>query len=205
MLNANIKVGDWVAVIGAGGGLGHLAGKQTSSLQEGSSHSYLALVQYARANGASVIAVDTGNDKRQYLQSVGAKEFVDFKLVPDTIEEVRRITNGGAQAVIVAAGNAKAFAHAAEMLRIGGTLSCIGIPPGSPFIETPVASIVIRGLKITGNLIGSLKECMEAVELTRRGIVIPKVQVRPFEDLPQVYEKLESGDRRIVLQVADSD
>ncbi|GAM34273.1 alcohol dehydrogenase [Talaromyces pinophilus] len=188
VLNANIKVGDWVAVVGAGGGLGHLA------------------VQYARANGASVIAVDTGNDKREYLQSVGAKEFVDFKLVPDTIEEVRRITNGGAQAVIVAAGNAKAFAHAAEMLRIGGTLSCIGIPPGRPFLETPVASIVIRGLKITGNLIGSLKECMEAVELTRRGVVIPKVQVRPFKDLPQVYEQLESGDvpGRIVLQVAES-
>lgn len=166
----------------------------------------LLAVQYARANGASVIAVDTGDDKREYLQSVGAKEFVDFKLVPNTIEEVRRITNGGAQAVIVAAGNAKAFAHAAEMLRIGGTLSCIGIPPGRPFIETPVASIVIRGLKITGNLIGSLKECMEAVDLTRRGVVIPKVQVRPFKDLPQVYEQLERGDvpGRIVLQVAES-
>lgn len=75
------------------------------------SHLYLTSVQYARANGASVIAVDTGNDKREYLKSVGAKEFVDFKLVPDTIEEVRRITNGGAHAVIVAAGNAKAFAH----------------------------------------------------------------------------------------------
>jgi alcohol dehydrogenase, propanol-preferring len=163
------------------------------------------IVQYARANGASVIAVDTGNDKREYLQSVGAKEFVDFALVPDTIEEVRKITNGGAQAVIVAAGNAKAFAHAAEMLQVGGTLSCIGIPPGRPFIETPISTIVIKGLKITGNLIGSLKECMEAVELTRRGIVTPRVQVRPFRGLPQVYEQLENGDvpGRIVLQVAE--
>lgn len=136
---------------------------------------------------------------------MGAKEFVDYALVPDTVEEVRKITSGGAHAVIVAAGNAKAFAHAAEMLRIGGTLSCIGIPPGRPFIETPVATIVIKGLKITGNLIGSLKECMEAVELTRRGVVIPKVQIRPFRDLPQIYEQLEKGDvpGRIVLQVSE--
>ncbi|OKL56195.1 hypothetical protein UA08_08400 [Talaromyces atroroseus] len=188
VLNANIKIGDWIVVVGAGGGLGHLA------------------VQYARANGASVIAVDTGNDKREYLQSVGAKEFVDFALVPDIIEEVRRITNGGAQAVIVAAGNAKAFAYAAELLRVGGTLSCIGIPPGRPFIETPISTIVIKGLRITGNLIGSLKECMEAVELTRRGVVTPRVQVRPFRELPQVYEQLEKGDvpGRIVLQIAEN-
>lgn len=169
-------------------------------------HSCIVVVQYARAHGASVIAVDTGNDKREYLQSLGIKEFVDFAVVPDTVEEVHKITNGGAQAVVVAAGNGKAFANAAEMLRVGGTLSCIGIPPGRPFIETPIATIVIKGLKITGNLIGSLKECMEAVELTRRGVVIPKVQVRPFRELVQVYEQLEKGDvpGRIVLQVADN-
>jgi D-arabinose 1-dehydrogenase-like Zn-dependent alcohol dehydrogenase len=161
-------------------------------------------VQYARARGASVIAVDSGKDKREYLLSVGAKEFVDFALVPDVIQEVHKITNGGASAVVVAAGNPKAFAHAAEMLRVGGTLSCIGIPPGRPFIETPISTIVIKGLKITGNLIGSLKECMEAVELTRRGIVMPKVQVRPFRELTAVYEQLERGDipGRIVLQIA---
>ncbi|KAH8704972.1 putative alcohol dehydrogenase [Talaromyces proteolyticus] len=184
--NANFKIGEWVVVVGAGGGLGHLA------------------VQYARAHGASVIAVDSGNDKREYLSSIGAKEFVDFAAIPDVVQEVRKITNGGAQAVVVTAGNAKAFAHAAEMLRVGGTLSCIGIPPGRPYIETPIATIVIKGLKITGNLIGSLKECMEAVELTRRGIVVPNVQVRPFRELSQVYEELERGDvsGRIVLQVA---
>jgi propanol-preferring alcohol dehydrogenase len=164
-------------------------------------------VQYARANGASVIGIDSGQDKRDYVLSIGAENFIDFALVPDVIAEVRKITNGGAQAVIVAAGNPKAFAHAAEMLRINGTLSCIGIPPGRPFIETPISTIVIKGLRITGNLVGSLKECMEAVELTRRGIVTPKVEVRPFRDLPQVYELLEKGDipGRIVLQIASEE
>lgn len=89
------------------------------------------------------------------------------------------------------------------MLRVGGTLSCVGIPPGKVFIETPVSSIVIKGLHITGNLVGSLKECLEAVELVRRGIVKPHITVRPFKDLPQVYEELERGEiiGRIVLSV----
>ncbi|KKA21449.1 Alcohol dehydrogenase [Rasamsonia emersonii CBS 393.64] len=187
VLNANVKVGQWLVVVGAGGGLGHLA------------------VQYARAHGASVIGVDKGDDKRAFVLSLGAAEFIDFTKTPDVIQEVQRITNGGAHAVVVTAGNAKAFAHAAEMLRVGGTLSCVGIPPGRPFLETPISTIVIRGLKITGNLVGSLKECLEAVELTRRGIVTPNVSVRPFKELPQVYEELEKGDisGRIVLQVAN--
>lgn len=51
---------------------------------------------------------------------------------------------------------------------------------------------------------GSLKECLEAVDLVRRGVVKPKVTVRPFEDLPGVYEELEKGDitGRIVLKIA---
>jgi propanol-preferring alcohol dehydrogenase len=162
-------------------------------------------VQYARALGASVIGVDKGADKKAFVLSLGAKEFIDFSETPDVAAEVHRITNGGAQAAVVTAGNAKAFAHAAEMLRVGGTLSCVGIPPGRPYLETPISTIVIKGLKITGNLIGSLKECMEAVELTRRGIVKPNVTVRPFRELSQAYEELEKGDisGRIVLKVAN--
>jgi D-arabinose 1-dehydrogenase-like Zn-dependent alcohol dehydrogenase len=105
----------------------------------------------------------------------------------------------------VTAGNPKAFAHACDMLRVGGTLSCVGIPPGRPVLETPICTIVIKGLRITGNLVGSLKECMEAVELVRRGMVKPEIRVRPFRDLPQVYEEMEKGDisGRIVLQIAE--
>ena len=95
------------------------------------------------------------------------------------------------------------FSTACQSLCIGGTLSCIGIPPGKVFLETPISSIVIKGLYITGNLVGSLKECLEAVELVRRGVVKPKISVRPFKELENVYEELERGDvaGRIVLKI----
>lgn len=69
-------------------------------------------------------------------------------------------------------------------------------------LQTPVAGIVIRGLHITGSLVGSLKEGMEYV---RKGIVKPQIQIRKFRELPQVYEQLEKGDvsGRIVLQMGD--
>jgi len=186
-LNANIKAGEWLVVMGAGGGLGHLA------------------VQFARAMGAQVIGVDGGSSKRDFVLSLGAKEYVDFKTSANVVQDVIAITNGGARAVVVAVGNPRAFTQGAEMLRIEGTLSCVGIPAGKVFIETPIAHIVLKGLRITGNLVGSLKECLEAVELVRRGIVKPHVTVRPFRDLAKVYEELERGEisGRVVLKVGD--
>ncbi|KAJ5173116.1 Polyketide synthase enoylreductase [Penicillium capsulatum] len=185
VLNANVRPGSWLVVVGAGGGLGHLA------------------VQYARAQGALVIGVDTGPGKRNFVLGLGAHEFIDFA-TKDPVKRVQELTGLGAHAVVVTAGSAKAFAHACDMLRVGGSLSCVGIPPGKPCLETPICTIVIKGLRITGNLVGSLKECMEAVDLVRRGVVTPVINVRPFRDLPRVYEEMEKGDiaGRIVLQVA---
>ena len=62
----------------------------------------------------------------------------------------------------------------------------IGIPRGGVHIDTTLAEIVVKGLKIQGNVVGSLKECLDAVELVRTGLVKPKVDVRPFKDLPGV-------------------
>ncbi|KAL2870804.1 chaperonin 10-like protein [Aspergillus lucknowensis] len=97
VLGANIRAGDWLVVVGAGGGLGHLA------------------VQYAKAFGAQVIGVD-GLDKRDFVLGLGASEFVDF-VNTDPIQRVHEITGLGAHAAVVTAGSAKAFAHACEMLR----------------------------------------------------------------------------------------
>ncbi|CAG7957165.1 unnamed protein product, partial [Penicillium nalgiovense] len=151
---------------------------------------------------ALVIGVDAGPGKGDFIKGLGAQEFIDFA-TEDPIKRVQEITGLGAHAAVVTAGSAKAFANACDMLRVGGTLSCVGIPPGRPRVETPICTIVIKGLRITGNLVGSLKECMEAVDMVRRGIVKPVVKVRPFKDLPRVYEEMEKGDisGRIVLQI----
>ncbi|RFU28787.1 hypothetical protein B7463_g7541, partial [Scytalidium lignicola] len=187
--NAKIQAGDWAVVIGAAGGLGHLA------------------VQYAVAQGARVIGVDGGSAKGDFVKSLGASKYVDFRLTPNLVEEIIYLTAGGAAAVIVTTGNTEAFAQAANMLKVGGTLSCVGIPSEKGFIETPISSIVIKGLHITGNLVGSLKECLEAVDYVRRGVVKPRVLLRDFTDLPAVYEELQKGEisGRIVLKIAKDD
>jgi propanol-preferring alcohol dehydrogenase len=187
VMQADLRPGSWLVVLGAGGGLGHYA------------------VQYGLLRTPFVIGVDAGKKKGELVRGLRA-EFVDFKTTPDLRAAIDKLTNHkGVDAVIVAAGSSAAFATAASLLGIEGVLCCIGIPPGGGKLLTPVSEIVIKGLKIKGNLVGSLKECMEAVELVRKGKVTPKVVVREFEELPEVYKDLEKGDvaGRVVLKVGD--
>lgn len=104
------------------------------------------------------------------------------------------------------------YSYAASLLRIGGTLCLLGIPPGDVLLGEPVAALVIRGLKIQDNLVGSLAETMEAVEAVRRGDVKVHLhggreKLRTLRDLGQVYGELERGEvlGRVVLKVADDE
>lgn len=166
----------------------------------------ICTVQYARAAGANVIGIDAGDEKRAFVESLGGT-FIDFKETPDVTGKVHNLTSGGAHAAIVASGSGKAFSGAVDMLRIGGTLCCVGIPPGDVYLTTPISTIIIKGLKVVGNLVGSMDETLEAVEAVRKGDVKVQVKVMEFEELPKVYDMLERGDvmGRIVLRVAKDD
>ena len=163
----------------------------------------LYAVQYGLALGAKVLGIDAGESKKAFIESLGA-QFLDFGKTSDLVEDVKSMTSGGTHAAVVTSGHPMAFKHAADILRIGGSLSLVGIPPGDVHLSTPIAAIVIKGLRITGNLVGSMKETLESVELVRNGKVKPHVKVRPFRDLPEIYEMLEKGDisGRIVLQMS---
>jgi alcohol dehydrogenase, propanol-preferring len=83
VLNANIKKGQYMVVLGAGGRLGHFA------------------VQYGLALGAKVIAVDSGDSKKVLVESYGVEAFVDFAKTKDVVSDVLVLTGIGADAVIV--------------------------------------------------------------------------------------------------------
>lgn len=77
------KPGDWVAIMGAGGGLGHLACQIA-----------------ARGMGFRVIGIDAGAKKDFALEN-GAEVFIDYEK-QKAEEEVKKVTGGlGAHAVLV--------------------------------------------------------------------------------------------------------
>jgi len=102
------RPGQWVAIIGIGG-LGHVA------------------VQYARAMGLRVAAVDVSAEKLALAQRLGAERL--FEVGRDAEDSIQAEL-GGVHAVLVTAVANEAFELAVKLLRPGGTAIYIGQPGG---------------------------------------------------------------------------
>lgn len=101
------KPGDWVAIYGIGG-LGHVA------------------LQYAKAMGFNVIAVDIQDDKLELAKELGADITING-MKSDPIEDIKKKV-GGVQAAISVALTKKAFEQAYSSVKRGGTLVVVGLP-----------------------------------------------------------------------------
>ncbi|KAE8338032.1 hypothetical protein BDV24DRAFT_153909 [Aspergillus arachidicola] len=185
-----VKSGQWLVLPGAGGGLGHLA------------------IQYARAMGMRVLAIDGGDEKRDLCEKLGAEAYIDFqkfKVPADLQDEVIRITKHGAHGVIVTAASKTVYEWAPMYLRPGGTMVVVGLPNDPSILAgAPPLVLALRRLNIVGNITGSLKDVEEALDFTARGIVHPILSKGKLEDLDSWVEKLKAGQvaGRAVLQVA---
>ncbi|KAF9442535.1 mannitol-1-phosphate dehydrogenase M1PDH1 [Macrolepiota fuliginosa MF-IS2] len=171
------RIGQWVAIPGAGGGLGHLA------------------VQYAVAQGLRVIAIDTGEKKKKLTLNLGAEKWIDFKESKDLVADVQAATGGpGPQVAIVATADQRPFTQAAMYLRNAGTLMVVGMPGGGAMLNS---------LKVIGSAIGNRQDADEAVAITALGKVKCQYETRKLEDLNTVFQEMEEGkiSGRVVLKI----
>jgi propanol-preferring alcohol dehydrogenase len=183
------KSGEWVAIVGAGGGLGHLG------VQLG-----------AKGIAYRIIGIDHGSKRDLVLES-GAEAFVDFTQFDDDgiVAEVQRITGGGAKAAICVTSSNKAYAQALAVLGPGGTLVCVGMPEGEQQVLAGAfpAAFVLRGINITYASVGTRKDAIEVLDFARRGIVRSHHQIKKMEDLTQVFDDMSKGNLigRVVLDL----
>ncbi|MDN3483306.1 alcohol dehydrogenase AdhP [Arthrobacter sp. APC 3897] len=173
------RPGQWVVISGVGG-LGHVA------------------VQYAKAMGLRVAAVDIADDKLELAASFGAEVVVNASN-EDPIEAIQSKI-GGAHAVLVTAVHPSAFGQAIGMARRGGTIVFVGLPPGD--FPAPIFDIVLKGLTIRGSIVGTRQDLAEAIDFYDRGLIHPKVSTRNLDEINAVFEELEQGrvDGRVVVR-----
>ncbi|TKA81105.1 Alcohol dehydrogenase 2 [Cryomyces minteri] len=181
------KSGQFVVILGAGGGLGHLA------------------VQIAsRGIGLRVIGIDHGS-KEKLVTDSGAEAFIDHTK-GDAEEEVKKLTGGmGAHAVIVLTAANGAYASAMDLLRFGGTLVCVGIPEGDPL---PVAKaypqiLIAKAQRIVGVAVGDRQEAIETLDLAARGVVKSHFRTAKMDELTAIFEDMFEGklQGRVVLDL----
>ncbi|KNY13525.1 alcohol dehydrogenase [Shinella sp. SUS2] len=172
------KPGDWVVISGIGG-LGHLA------------------VQYARAMGLNVLAVDVDDAKLDLAKRLGASLAVNARS-EDAVAFVRKEI-GGAQGVLVTAVSPKAFEQALGMVGRGGTLSLNGLPPGD--FPLSIFDTVLNGVTIRGSIVGTRLDLQEALDFAGQGKVKATVETETLDNINDVFARMHKGDiqGRVVL------
>ena len=175
------RPGEWIVISGVGG-LGHVA------------------VQYARAMGLHVAAVDVSDEKLALARALGAEIAVDGRS-PGAVDEVVRRTGGGAHGVLVTAVSVPAFAQALRMARRKGTISLVGLPPGD--FPTPIFDVVLKRLTIRGSIVGTRQDLVEALSFAAAGQVKAHISRVPLSGVNAVFSSLKSGtvDGRMVLDM----
>jgi propanol-preferring alcohol dehydrogenase len=171
------KPGQWVAIVGAGGGLGSLA------------------QQYAKAMGLRVIGIDTGDEKKEMCSQLGSEHFVDFAKSTNVVRDVQAATPDGLgpHAVLLVAVNEKPFQQAAEYIRPRGTVVCIGLPAGA-YLKAPVFDSVVKMITIKGSYVGNRKDSAEAIDFYARGLIKAPFKTVGLSELNMVYEKMKKGE-----------
>ena len=173
------RPGEWVAISGIGG-LGHVA------------------VQYAKAMGLHVVALDVTEDKLALARSLGADVAVNAKS-PDAVEQVLKATSGGAHGVLVTAVSPRAFSQALHLARRKGTVALCGLPPGE--FPTPIFDVVLKRITIRGSIVGTRKDLAEALAFAAEGKVRAHIHQARLEDINNIFADLKEGkvDGRMVV------
>jgi propanol-preferring alcohol dehydrogenase len=173
------RPGEWVVISGVGG-LGHVA------------------IQYAKAMGLHVAAIDVAPAKLDLARETGADLAVDAR-APGMVADVLTATRGGAHGVLVTAVSPPAFAQALKVVRRLGTVSLVGLPPGD--FPMPIFEVVLKRITVRGSIVGTRRDLDEAIAFAAEGKVRAEITRAPLEDINTIFANLKAGtvEGRMVL------
>lgn len=175
-----VKPGEWVAISGIGG-LGHMA------------------VQYAKAMGMHVAAIDIHPEKLALAAKLGAEIVLNARDVDPAQELQKRL--GGVHGALVTAVSPTAFEQAFGVLRSHGTMALVGLPPGT--FALPIFDTVLKRITIRGSIVGTRQDLEEALDFAGNGAVAAHFSWDRLENINAIFTRMEQGgiDGRIVLQL----
>ena len=174
------RPGEWIAISGVGG-LGHLA------------------IQYAKAMGLLVCAIDIDDGKLAHATRLGADLAINAK-AQDPAAAVKKATGGGAHGVLITAPSLIAFKQGVGMTRKRGTCVLVGLPPGE--FPVPLFDVVANCITIRGSFVGTRQDMAEALAFAIGGKVKADIELQPLSAINEIFDRLEHGDvpSRVVLE-----
>ena len=177
------KPGEWIAISGIGG-LGHLG------------------IQYAKAMGLKVCAIDIDDGKLAHAKKLGADLTFNAKS-GDPAAALKKETGGGAHGVLITAPSLPAFKQGVGMTRKHGICVLVGLPPGD--FPVPLFDVVANCISIRGSFVGNREDMAECLAFAADGKVKADIELQPLSAINSVFERLTHGDvpSRVVIDYSN--
>ncbi|KAI1334600.1 alcohol dehydrogenase [Xylariaceae sp. FL0016] len=172
MRKMHVEQGNTVAVQGLGG-LGHLA------------------VQYANKMGYHVVAISSGDAKRDFaISKLGAHAYIDTSK-EDPVKKLQAL--GGAAMIVATAPSGKAISPLIGGLQAGGKL--VVLAPVGP-VEFNTGAMVTKGLSVHGWPSGHALDSEEAIKFSEDHGVKCMIEKFSLDDAEKAMEHCNSGKVR---------
>ncbi|GEM_PF-18594 len=171
---AEVRVGDRVLIVGAGGGVG------------------IHMVQMARLFGADVVAVDVDDGKLERCRALGAAHAVDFRAA-DAEARAREALGGGATVAVDLVGSEATLEWACRLLGPAGRMVLLTTFPGVGLRLEP-RRMVMGELTVSGSRYCGRAEVLAAARLVAAGRILPVVSaVRPLAEAGALHALLREA------------
>lgn len=171
---AEVKQGEWLGIVGAGGGLGHLG------------------IQFAKLRGYKVVAVDAREEALALCTEFAADLVVDARSGDEeVIKKIHSVTSGeGVQATINASDHPSSVSLACAMTKMHGQLIQVALTDS---VNIPYAELIFRDIRICGTLIGSGEEAKSMLsDVARFGVDVKTNPVYGLNEVPRMLDLAES-------------
>ncbi len=180
-----VKVGETVAIVGAGGGVNS------------------ASIQVAKYLGARVIVIGSNSRKLKEAEALGADILIDRSKEEDWSKAVFIATQRrGVDAVVDNVGTT--FPMSLRVLRKGGRLLTVG-NSSAPRFEIDNRYIFAKHLSIIGSTMSTLADFAEVMDLVVDGRLKPVIdKTFPLKEAAAAQERLWNGENfgKITLDIA---
>ncbi|OUR77093.1 NAD(P)-dependent alcohol dehydrogenase [Alphaproteobacteria bacterium 46_93_T64] len=148
-------------------------------------------LQMAKASGIRTIVTSSSDEKLARVKEMGASDVINYRTTPDWEHRVKELTGGNGVDVVVEVGGAGTLAKSVESVRVGGTISLVGVLTGGQIDPT---SIMRKSICLQGIYVGPknmFKKMNAALVHNDIHPVIDKVVA--FKDAKKAYELMQSG------------
>ena len=187
-----LKKGDWVAIIGAGGGLGHLG------------------CQFAKGMGYNCVAVDVSDQALELVKELGCADLIvdARKQTPEQAREsILEVTDpdksvkgrelsGGVHAVIVMPSSQAAFDMAFVIVRKHGKIIMVSVPENGWRVDS--VALLFKDLTIRGSLFSCASDAQRMLNDTVKWGVKVSRRVWPLKQINEAVQDSLKGGKVVI-------